>query len=101
MGEEILKRQERLVQYCCSQLFGIVEEDHRDRLAVKLEYFSPPHYEGAHNWRLTLRDHPEVRESLLINYCPFCGSQIQTPTAFVKDKPVSPAALEQPRAPDT
>ena len=77
VGATVMRRQYRLLQYCCSQLFATVEEPRSGRLGLKLSYYSPGHYEGAHNWRLTLRDHKEIDESLLVNYCPYCGQQIR------------------------
>lgn len=75
--EEIMKRQSQLSQYCCSQLFAAVEEKSRGKLKINLDYYSPPNYEGAHNWKLTISEYPEIKDSMLINYCPFCGDSIK------------------------
>lgn len=76
-GEDLMRRQRRLTEYCCPQLFGAIEEPRRDHLRIELEYYSPPNYEGAHNWRLTMPDSTNKRAFLLINYCPFCGKPIR------------------------
>jgi len=79
VDEKLLKRQYRLSQYCCSLLFGAVEEPAKYGPRIGLEYYSPPHYEGAHNWKLSVLDNPEDPNHLLINFCPFCGQSISIP----------------------
>jgi len=79
VGEKVLRRQSRLAQYCCSQLFGAIEEPKRSSLPIKLSYDAPERLEGAHRWILSLADDKIGRQTLFINYCPFCGELIETP----------------------
>lgn len=76
---EWIDRQRRLSRYCCPQLFGAVEEPERGQMRIELHYYSPRHYEGAHNWLLKPVGDMQRLGSLLINYCPFCGRSIRVP----------------------
>jgi hypothetical protein len=60
-------------------MFGAIEEPRQGRLRIELEYYSPPNYEGAHNWRLTVPGSENDGAFLLINYCPYCGKPIRVP----------------------
>ena len=79
VSERILRRQRRLAQYCCPQLFGAIEEPNRSTLHIKLRYEAPEQLEGCYRWVLSLADDRIERSTLLVNYCPFCGELIKTP----------------------
>ena len=76
VGPALLERQKRLTQYCCAILFGAVEEPEGDNLKISLT--PNPQRDGGHNWRLSLVSDSGDTNSLIINYCPFCGKLVKT-----------------------
>lgn len=76
---ELIDRQRRLSQYCCSLLFGAVEEPGSDSLPIRLRYHALDRLDRGPSWELGVGEHSFGRRSIFINYCPYCGELIQSP----------------------